>query len=323
MHMLKIMGPLSGVIALAMAAGAGPAVAATTLSAANCFPKGTYFAVPFERLIVDINKQSKGDLTLNYRGGAPAIGSPFTLVQKTAKGVFDIAVCTGAYYQNVLPEVDAFKMIERTLEEVRANGAVAYMNRLHEAKGLHYLGRIMSYTPFHLYLNKPISKPDLKGLHLRVAPIYTALFQALGATTQRSNIAQVYTYMENGTVHGYGWPITGILPDWHKVTKYRVDPGFYNADLEVLVNLKKWRGLSRAQQDLMTKVVIEHEKAATYFNDDVKKAVAVQAKNGIETIEFTGADREKWLAEARKAGWANIINRSPEHGPKLRELFSK
>lgn len=323
MTVRTLTGFVSGAIALATLSASAPAISATSLSAANCFPKGTYFARPFEALIEDINKQAKGDLKLNYRGGAPAIGSPFTLVQKTSKGVFDSASCTGAYYQNVLPEADAFKMLERSLDELRANGAVAYMNKLHEAKGLHYIGRIMSYTPFHLYLNKEISKPDLKGLHLRVAPIYTAFFQSLGATTQRSNIAQVYTYMENGTVQGFGWPITGILPDWHKVTKYRVDPGFYNADLEIMVNLKKWKALSRAQQELMTKVVIEHEKAATKFEKDVEAAVVVQAKNGIKTIKFSGADRQKWVTAAREAGWANIIKRSPEHGPKLRELFAK
>jgi len=314
---------LSGVVALACLGAAGPAMSASELTAANCFPKGTYFARPFEDLIKDINAQAKGSLNINYLGGAPAIGSPFTLVQKTSKGVFGMASCTGAYYQNVLTEVDAFKMLERSLEEVRANGAVAYMNRLHEAKGLHYIGRIMSNTPFHLYLNKKISKPSLKGLHLRVAPIYTAFFQSLGATTQRSNIAQVYTYMENGTVVGFGWPISGILPDWHKVTKYRVDPGFYNADLEILVNLVKWKGLSRAQQDLMTRVVIQYEKAAGKYVTDVAKAVVKQAKDGIETITFTGGDRTKWLKAAREAGWANIVKRSPMHGPKLRELYSK
>ena len=314
---------VSGAISIAVLAAAAPAQSATTLSAANCFPKGSYFARPFEALINDINKESKGDIKIAYRGGAPAIGSPFTLVQKVSKGVFDSVSCTGAYYQNVLPEADAFKMLERSLEEIRANGAVAYINELHEAKGLHYVGRIMSYTPFHLYLNKKIDKPDLKGLHLRVAPIYTAFFQSLGATTQRSNIAQVFTYMENGTVQGYGWPITGILPDWHKVTKYRVDPGFYDADLEILVNLRKWKAMSASQREIFTKVVIEHEKAAKRFTKDVEKAVKVQAKNGIQTIEFTKADREKWLTAAREAGWANIIKRSPKHGPKLRELLAK
>ena len=313
---------LSGAVVLASLSVMTPVASAATLTAANCFPKGTYFARPFEALINDINAAAKGDLKLNYLGGAPAIGSPFTLVQKTSKGVFGTASCTGAYYQNVLTEVDAFKMLERSLQEVRANGAVAYMNKLHEAKGLHYVGRIMTDTPFHLYLKK-ISGPNLKGLHLRVAPIYTAFFQKLGATTQRSNIAQVYTYMENGTVVGFGWPITGILPDWHKVTKYRVDPGFYNADLEIVVNLKKWQGLSRAQQDVMNRVVIQHENAAGKYVKDVAKAVVKQAKDGIKTISFTGADRKKWLDASREAGWANIVKRSPMHGPKLRELFSK
>jgi TRAP-type C4-dicarboxylate transport system substrate-binding protein len=315
---------VAGIAVAATTAGiATVATAASTLTAANCFPKGTYFARPAEAMFKDINDAGKGVIKISYLGGAPAIGSPFTLVQKTSKGVFGMASCTGAYYQNVLTEVDAFKMLEVSPTEFRARGGVAYMNRLHEAKGLHYIGRIMSNTPFNLYTNKKITKPDLTGLHLRVAPIYTAFFQALGATTQRSNISQVYTYMENGTVVGFGWPITGILPDWHKVTKYRVDPGFYSADLEIVVPLSKWKGLSGDARAVIEKVVLKHEKAVSRFDADVAAAVVKQAKDGIETITFSGADRAKWLKAATAAGWANIVKRSPKHGPKLKELFTK
>lgn len=294
----------------------------TTITGASCFPKGTYFSKTFEKFVPELNEKKAG-VTINYVGGAPAIGSPFTLVQKASKGVYGMVSCTSAYYQNVLPEADAVKLIELTNEELRKNGGMDYLGKLHEEKGLKHLGRVQSYEPFHLYLNKKIDKPDLTGLHLRVSPIYTAFFQALGATTQLSNLAQIYTYMENGTVVGYGWPVTGLLPDWHKVTKYRVDPGFYSADLQLIMDMKSWNKLGGKQQKVIGDLVLDYEKRALEFRDKAKAAAAAQEKKGIEPITFTGKDREKWLTAARDAGWAAVVERSPEHGPKLRELFTK
>lgn len=318
--MKKILSGLA--LAAATIAFAGSASAAdTTISGASCFPKGTYFSKALEKFVPDLNA-ANGGVKVNYVGGAPAIGSPFTLVQKASKGVYGLVSCTGAYYQNVLTEVDALKLIEKTSEELRKNGGFALMDKLHREKGLHYLGRIMSYIPFHLYLSKKIDKPDLKGLHLRVAPIYTAFFQAMGATTQRSTIAEVYTYMENGTVAGYGWPVTGILPDWHKVTKYRVDPGFYDADINLVVHLETWEKLTDAQRKAMTDMMIKYEGLAHNLKKEGTDAVADQASKGIEAITFTGADREKWLSTAREAGWASVIKNSPQHGPELKKLFT-
>jgi TRAP-type C4-dicarboxylate transport system substrate-binding protein len=314
---------LSG-LALAVAASAysGTAAAAdATLSAASCFPKGTYFSKAMEKFVPSMNEANAG-VKINYVGGAPAIGSPFTLVQKASKGVYGLVSCTGAYYQNVLTEVDAMKLAEKSNEELRKNGGFALMDKLHREKGLHFLGRIGAYIPFHLYLSKKIDKPDLTGLHLRVAPIYTAFFTALGATTQRSTIAEVYTYMENGTVAGYGWPVTGLLPDWHKVTKYRVDPGFYDADINLVIHLDTWEKLTAAQQKALGDMAIKYEGLAQGFKKEAVDAVADQKSKGIEAITFTGADAEKWLSTAREAGWASVIKNSPQHGPELKKLFT-
>tara|TARA_R110002072_G_scaffold174470_5_gene329933 strand:+ start:301 stop:1263 length:963 start_codon:yes stop_codon:yes gene_type:complete len=309
-------------IAAAISTLTSAPVHAANMTGASCFPKSTYFSRAFEKFVPDLNASGAG-IKVNYVGGAPAIGSPFTLVQKASKGVYGMVSCTGAYYQNVLPEADAIKLIELTNEELRQNGGMAYLEKLHAEKGLRYLGRIVAYTPFHLYLNKKIDKPDLTGLHLRVAPIYTAFFQALGATTQRSNIAQVYSYMENGTVVGYGWPITGILPDWHKVTKYRVDPGFYAADINVMMSMSAWNKLSAAQKKAVSDLTIKYEGLAKAYGSEAAVAAAKQKSQGIEPIVFAGADREKWLTTAREAGWANVLKRSPQHGANLKKLFTK
>jgi len=319
---------LSAVLALGIGAGvtAVPGVAdaqAASIRAASCFPAGSFFSRRFETVIKEF--QAAG-LDITFVGGAPAIGSPFTLVQKTSRGAFDLVGCTGAYYTNVLAEADALKMFVLSPAEARANGSFAYMADLHREKNIEYVGRIHSAEPFHLYLadGKAIDKPDLTGLNLRSVPIYDAFFKSLGATTQRSNLAQIYTYMENGTVSGYGWPVTGILPDWHKVTSYRVDPGFYSADINVMFNSRSWAKLTDEQKATINKIVIAWEdKGYEAGQADTEKAMANQTEQGIKSIRFSAEDEAKWVKQANDAAWASIIEASPVHGPKLRELLSK
>ena len=40
-------------------------------------------------------------------------------------------------------------------------------------------------------------------------------------------------------------------------------------------------------------------------------------------IRLEGEAAEAWRKKAYEAGWAGVIKQSPEHGPKLKELFSK
>ncbi len=312
--------------ALGVASAVTPYVAdahAAEIRAASCFPKGSFFSRRFETILADLQKAG---VKIKYLGGAPAIGSPFTLVQKMSRGAFDLVSCTGAYYGNVLPEADAIKMFEVSPAESRQNGSFDYVAKLHREKNMEYLGRIHSAEKFHLYLGKgkSISKPDLSGLNLRTAPIYRAFFESLGATTQRSNLAQIYTYMENGTVAGYGWPVTGLLPDWHKVTAYRVDPGFYQADINMLFNARAFDKLSDQDKAAIAKVVIAWEdKGYELGQQDSVKALATQEAKGIKPIRFSAEQEAAWSKQARDAGWASIIETSPQHGKKLRELMSK
>lgn len=313
---------------LVLAAGAvSPAAAKeVVLRGASCFPAKSFFSKRFERYVAEINEKGKGMVKINYVGGAPAIGSPFTLVQRLSRGAFDIVSCTGAYYQNVVPEADAWKLLEVSPATVRENGGWSYMNKIHNRKGLHALARVHYGTPFHLYLaaGKKISKPDLKGLHLRVAPIYRNFFQALGATTQRSNLAQVYTLMENKTVAGFGWPISGMRPGWEKVAKYRVDPGFYDADIQFLLNWRTFRRLSPKVQQLLTNVAVKYEQEGMAQDAKlVAAARAKQAKQGYQVITFSPAETATWSKTARDAGWAGVNKVSPKHGPQLRKYFTK
>ena len=322
----KVAYAVAGAAAILASVGAAPALSAeATLRGASCFPIGSPTSKPFEAYVKEVNKAGKGLVQIKMIGGAPAIGSPFTLTKKMAKGAFDIIGCTEGYFGNVLPEGAALRLSQKSYAELRRNGGIAYMQKLFATKNIHYVARHHSFGPFYLFLSKKIAKANLKGLHLRVSPIYIAFFTSLGATVQRSNYAQIYTYMENGTVRGYGWPALGWNPSWIKVTKYRVEPGFYDAVLHTVANLKKWKSLTKAQQAVLTKVGMRFERASETSSPEFKALLAKQkaktAKQGMAAIELTGAEKKKWLSAAYEEAWAEILKRSPKHGAKLKALF--
>lgn len=317
----------AALVAAAAVAGSAAPASAATLTAASCFPIGSPPSRSFEALVKEINAKSGDVVKIDLKGGAPAIGSPFTLTQKTARGAYDLVGCTEAYFGNVLPEAPVFRLSNMTYAELRKNGAIDYVQGLLGAKNLHFIARHDDNGPFHLWLSKPITKPDLTGFHLRVSPVYTPFFKALGATTQLSNIAQVYTYMENGTVQGFGWPAVGWVPAWIKVTKFRVDPGFYNATLHTIANLKAWKKTPEAARMAIAKIALQFEVNAepsgAAFQARYKKQKDWMASKGMKTITFTGAEGAKWSKTANDTAWAQVLERSPKHGAKLRSLFVK
>ncbi len=318
----------AGAVALVVAFAAAPAISSeATITGASCFPIGSPPGAPFERLVAEINEKGAGIVQIDLKGGAPAIGSPFTLVQKMSKGVYDVVGCTEAYFGNVFEEAAVLRFAEKPYSELRENGGLALVTELMAKKNIHYVGRHHDYGPFHLWLSQKIDGPDLTGLNLRVAPVYTAFFKSLGATVQTSTGSEIYTYMENGTVQGYGWPALGWVPSWVKVTKYRVEPGFYNATLHTLVNKKTWDGLNDEQREFITGLVMEYEAnsetTSAGFQSRLKAQNEKTAAEGLSALTFNEEDTAFWLAQARKAGWDEVLERSPENGAKLMELFIK
>jgi TRAP-type C4-dicarboxylate transport system substrate-binding protein len=305
-------------------AGGNAAAQEVTLRAVNAFQEGTAFARPFEAFIAKVNASGKGLLQINYIGGPKAM-PPFEVGNAVKGGVVDIANVTGAFYTNLMPEADALKLAERTIQEQRQTGAWDYQTKLHnENMTAWYLARTGDGVPFHLYLNKPIDKPDLKGLKLRVTPVYRAFFAELGANLVQTAPGEVYTALERNVIDGYGWPTQGILDlGWQEKTKFRVDPGFYGVDVNILVNLDTWKKLNDAQRALLTSAAAATERANA-DNIEINKAeIKKQADAGIRAIVFEGKDREVWIGTAREAGWAAVAKVSPGNAEALRKLLAK
>ena len=295
-----------------------------TLRAVSAFQEGTAFAKPFEAFIERVNKDGKGLVKINYIGGPKAMPA-FEVGNAVKGGVVDIANVTGAFYTNLMPEAEALKLAERTIQEQRQNGAWELINKLHNQKvNAWYLARTGDGVPFHLYLNKAIDKPDLKGLTIRVTPIYRAFFTELGANLVQTAPGEVYTALERNVIDGYGWPTQGVLDlGWQEKTKYRVDPGFYAVDVNFLVNLNVWNKLSDAQRAVLNKAALETE-ATNADNVKINAAeIEKQAAAGIKPITFEGKQRDAWIDTARETGWAYVKKVAPQNADELRKLLEK
>ena len=304
-----------------------PAVAAaqeTTLRVVSAFGENTQYVKNLEPFIQKLNAEGKGRLQLNFIGGPKAM-PPFEVGNAVRTGVVDIAMTTGAFYTNIMPEADALKLTQIPAPELRRNGGIDLINRIwNEKANMQYLGRVIDYTPFHLYLTKKIDKPDLTGLKIRITPVYREFFQALGATVMQTAPGEVYTALERGVIDGYGWPIHALFDlNWHEKTKFRVDPGFYNAEVSLIINLDKYKGLPAKTREFLDRQTLAYEQQNDFWKTYNQNETKRQADAGIQTITFDAATSKAYVEKAKEIGWAAAIKASPQYGEQLKKVLAR
>ena len=307
--------------ALFVAAATTASAEEVTLRAVSAFAEGTEFSRNFERFVEKVNADGKGLIKINYIGGPRAL-PPFEVGNAVRTRVVDMANVTGAFYTNLMPEADGFKLNGKPMSEQRKNGTWEYINQLHNQKlNSQYLARQFHNVPFHIYLNKKIDKIEFSGLKIRVTPVYKDVVEALGGTPITTAPGEVYTALERGVADGYGWPVTGIFDlGWEKVTKYRMEPAFYSVEVNVLVNLDAWKGLNDAQRKVLNDAALWLEGLDSEKDAVIKAERERQAAAGIQALDFGPAASKAFLDKAYDVAWQSVIKRAPESGPKLRQL---
>ncbi len=291
------------------------------LRAAMFVPPTTAFGEPFKKFVDHVNETGKGKVQIQLldQGAVP----PFEQGNAVGSGVLDIATIPPAYYKNKMVEGEATIFSNMSFLEHRSNGAWAAMNKLHNEKvNVQYLAGYADGVKFHIWLTKPVANAAaLKGLKLRSTPNFAAFFNSLGVTSVTTPPGEVYTALERGVVDGYGWPRWGIHDlSWDKYTKVRVDPGFYNVVVNVLMNLPKYRSLTPDQRKVLDDASIWLETNFPKWRDE--KTVVEEAKqkaSGVQVLDF-GPSFEK---QANDAYMADLIKASPDNMAMLMKLLVK
>lgn len=293
-----------------------------TLRAGVFVPPTTTYGIPFKRFVDRVNQTGKGQVQIRIVGGPEAVPAD-SQADAVRSGVLDIASLPPTYYKSTMVEGDAQTLTTMSVPEQRASGAFAMLSALAAQKlNAYYLTAYGPGVTFHIYLTREIANPnDLKGLRLRSQPIYNAVFKRFGVVGVNIAAPEVYTALERGTVQGFGWPIWGIQDfGWEKMTKVRVDPGFYNVAVNVLVNKPKFDSLTPAQRKVLEDAAAWFEKDMLQVTEEITKTnKELQAKQGIKVIDF-GRDFEKTAVELY---WEDLQKLAPDSIAKLKPLLTK
>lgn len=292
------------------------------IRAISGFATNTTLTRTFEMFVEKINSDESSPIEINFIGGPEAM-PPFQIGNAVKNGVVDMVLSTGAFYSNVMPAADALKLTNYSPQQLRAMGGWSKLQKIwKDEMNVHLLAFTNYGNQFHLYTNKLINSAQLDGQRLRVTPIYRPFFAKLGAAVVQTAPGEVYTALERGVVDGYGWTMQGIFDlGWHEQTKYRVDPGFYQAEVTVMVNQRKWGSLTSDQKKYLTDSAIWLE-SLNNENESINKIERKrQSEAGMEVIELQGDEREKYLAVARDAAWAEVMNNSKDVATKIKSII--
>ena len=302
----------------------GAAAQEVTLRLVSAFAENGIYVQRLLPWVQKVNAEGKGVLQINFLGGPKAIPT-FEAGNAVKTGVVDMAMNTGAFYTNVMPEADFLKLTQMPVAEQRKNGAFDAINKVWNEKGnMQYLARMVENQPFHIYTNKKIDKPDLSGQKIRITPVYREFFQALNANVITTPPGEVFTALERGVVDGYGWPIGGIFDlNWQEMTKFRVDPGFYDAEVSLIMNLPAYKKLTDAQRTYLEKQLLALEAGNTFWTRYAADETARQEKAGIQAITFDDPTSKAFRDKAYEVAWAGAMKQSPEIAARFKALFSK
>ena len=265
-------------------------------------------------------------IEIKYLGG-PEVIPVKDQAEALRSGTVEMYFGTDAYYAGIAPAANVSKLTQLFSWEERERGVNAIYDKIHREKlNATYLGRLGSEVAFQMYLIKEVKTPDdLKGMRIRVSPMYIDFMNALGVTPIETSPGDIYQALERGVVDGYCWPVFSIrVWGWHEVTKYVAGPEFYKVCHPILVNLDTWNKIPEEMQNALMDVLMAEEWAAVGRDMvKVKNEKALLKKDGLKFIEFSPADSKRYYDLAYDSAWDAQLKKDPVYAPKLRELLTK
>jgi TRAP-type C4-dicarboxylate transport system substrate-binding protein len=173
---------------------------------------------------------------------------------------------------------------------------------------------------------EPSKEPaDLKGRKFRAGALYDNIYKDIGIVGVTMRHGDVYSALEKGVLDGAGSNFGDVVKfRWFEVIKYVYTPPFWKTNnVVLLVNLDKWKSLSKEQQDLLLQSQIDIEKPMwEHFKVGSEKMWETMMNNGMKPSQWSKKDRNGFLERIDNIQWKLEEKRiGAEEVKKLRSLM--
>lgn len=270
----------------------------------------------------DVIKATGGSVTPKL--SATKVGPPPKNWQVVTKGLADVVLMANIFQPKRihLPTISQLPLSSPGALKTSIalwNTHEKFFKKANEYKGTHLVGSfVLSPNVIHSG-TKPIkSIADLKGFKLRAAPgITTKILKEFGAVPVASGPSKIFGLMSKGVVDGVAVPAHGLgafrIMPYIKYTTV-IPGGLTNTSFSLLINGKKWDGLSKKQQQQVDSVSGMHVSKYLGLGDKIAaKNLKALVKAGGKIIQagpalmgpikkFAIKAEAEWLKKASAKG---------------------
>ena len=269
---------------------------------------------PFHYFVDSVNKQAKGELSIEIVGGPDSIAGT-DQPEAVRSGAVDLAFVPCGWYQSVLPVASVMGLSRVTPMEGRKTRLHDFLVEEHKKVGLRFIGANDFSGPFYMYAKKPIAHPDeLKGLRFRHSPTYT-FFKGIGLTPITAAHSDVYTGLERNLFDGLATkPGTFVELCLYEVCKFVIGPGFWpDYSTVTIMNEAKFGQLPKHLQGLMMGAMEKGEPAMKALcAPDIEQQWKTMKEKGMKHIEWSPEVSKKFLDHIDALTWEIRVKKLPE-----------
>jgi TRAP-type C4-dicarboxylate transport system substrate-binding protein len=309
----------AGAAALLSLAAAGSAVAQTKWDLASAYLPSNFHTQTLAQLVDEVDKATGGQLKITLHSNSSLFKAP-EIKRAVQGGQAQAGEILMVIHENENPVlgVDGVPFLATSYDDARRLYAAQRpaLQRFFERQGMQLLYSV-PWPAQGLYSRKPVeSVAELRGLKWRAySPATARLGELMGAQAVNVVSAELSQALATGVVDAFITSSqTGVDSRVYEHLKFFYDLRAWIPKNAVLVNIKAFQALPKAQQEALTKAAAAAEergwKASIEMNEASKRTLA---SNGV-TVQAPSA---KLDADFRQLGSVMLQEWRKKAGPEL------
>jgi len=257
-----------------------------------------------------------------------ALAPPLETFDSVATGAIESAWSAGGFWYGKEKALTLFSSVPfgpeagEYLAWMYHGGGVALMDEIYAKHGLKSLVCGFIAPEASGWFRKEIrTVEDFKGLKMRFYGLGARVMQKMGVATQLLAPGDIYPALERGTIDAteFSMPAIDLDLGFHQVAKHYYFPGWHQQAtlLELLVNKKKWDGITRTQRAVIEVACGDNVRVG------LAEGEAIQTR-ALDELRRKGVQIHRWSPEilaALEKAWGEVVQEESAADPTFAKVW--